>query len=40
MRSEGIELQPSEEKPKDPYMESILHPQHLYTTPSTYDKLQ
>jgi len=39
MHSEGIELQPSE-KPKDPYMESILHPHHMYTTPSTYDKLR
>ena len=40
MCSEGIELHPSEEKPKDPYMESIRHPQHTYTTPSTYDKLR
>ena len=40
MCSEGIELNPSEERPTDPYTESRRQPQHTYTTPSIYDKLR
>lgn len=40
MRSEGIDLNPPEEWPKDPCMESRRQPQHTYTTPSTFDKLR
>ena len=40
MTSEGIELNPPSNWPPDPYMESRRQPQHTYTTPSTYDKLQ
>ena len=40
MCSEGIELNPSEDRSTDPYTESRRQPQHTYTTPSTYDKLR
>ena len=40
MRSEGIDLNGTETKPTDPYMESRRQPQYCYTTPSNYDKLR
>ena len=39
MCSEGIELNSTEDHPKDPYMESRRQPKHTYTTPSDFDKL-
>ena len=40
MCSEGIDLNESEKKPTDPYLESRRQPQYTFTTPSTYDKLR
>ena len=40
MASEGIELNPKEDPPRDPYGVSRQLPQNAYTTPSDYDKLK
>ena len=40
MASEGIELNPKEDPPQDPYGVSRQLSQNAYTTPSDYDKLK
>ena len=40
MNSEGIELNPPEEPPSDPYNQSRKQPLYTYKTPSIFDKLK
>ena len=40
MSSEGIELNPPEPQPLDPYIQSRNQPLHVYKSPSTYDNLK
>ena len=40
MNSEGIELNPPEEPPSDPYNQSRKRPLYTYKTPSIFDKLK
>ena len=40
MRSEGIELNPPEEHPSDPYTMSRSQPLHAFSTPTNWDKLK
>lgn len=40
MESEGIELNPPEQLPPDPYTESRKRPPHVFTTLSNFDKMK
>ena len=40
MKSEGIDLNPPEQPPPDPYTESRNKPPHTFNTPSDFDKLK
>lgn len=40
MESEGIELNPPEEVPCDPYTQSRIQPPHVYKTADDFDKLK
>jgi hypothetical protein len=40
MRSEGIEMNPPEQPPVDPYTQSRDLPQHVFKTASEFDKLK
>lgn len=40
MKSEGIDLNPPEQPPPDPYTESRNKPPHTFDTPSDFDKLK
>ncbi|XP_003385995.1 PREDICTED: EF-hand domain-containing protein 1-like [Amphimedon queenslandica] len=40
LKSEGIELNPPEQPPADPYTQTRLKPPHTFHTPSDFDKLR